>query len=336
MILDHAIRSLEKKHDLSLDQTKDIFDAIFAGEANEAQIKATLLALRAKGETLTEIQGATASMRANMLPIHAPEGAMDIVGTGGDGHGTFNVSTAAAFVVAGAGVPVAKHGNKAASSLSGASDVLSKLGVNLDAPFATLEKSLNEIGIAFLFAPRHHFAMRYVGPVRKELGVRTIFNLLGPLTNPANVRLHLIGVFDPIWAKPMAETLAALGSRAAWVTHGADGLDELSSTTHSSVVTLEGGALDTRIVTPEEFGLPRATLADLKGGDPDHNALAVREILDGVKNPYRDIVLMNAAAALIVAGKAATYQDAMRLAAESIDSGAAKEKLRQLAAMTHG
>lgn len=331
-----TIQSLQNEQDLSIDESKALFDCIFAGEASEAQIRDILLALYKKGETLAEIQGATASMRESMLPIEAPGEAMDIVGTGGDGHKTFNVSTAVSLVVSGAGVPVAKHGNRAASSLSGSSDVLSYLGVNLDASFDVLERCLNEIGLAFLFAPRHHFAMRYVAPVRKALGIRTIFNLLGPMTNPANVKYHLIGVFDPIWAVPMAETLKSLGSHAAWITHGQDGLDELTTTAPSTVVALKNGNITPFEVTPQEFGLPMATLADLRGDDPAANAKAMIALLDGEPSAYRDIVLMNASAALIVSGKAKGYAEGSALAAYAIDSGAAKEKLHRLVEMTRG
>ncbi len=335
MNLSESLSLIEQRRDLSFEQAQDLFDAIFRGEASEEEIERILLGLSEKGESISEIEGATASMRGAMLAVKAPEGAIDIVGTGGDGAGTFNVSTAAAFVAAGAGAIVAKHGNRAASSLSGSSDVLAQLGVNLEAPMALIEKALGEIGIAFLFAPRHHPAMRFVAPVRKKLGVRTIFNLLGPLTNPANVRLHLIGVFDPKWAAPMGETLRALGSRAVWITHGHDGLDELSTTGPSSVLALKDGAFSSFDVAPQEFDLPSSTPEALRGGDSRANALSFLRLLEGEKGPYRDIVVLNAAAALIVADKASNAKDAARLAADAIDNGAAREKLNALVRLTH-
>lgn len=329
-------QKLEQRCDLSVQETKALFDLIFAGELSADAIKTILLGLHDKGESLSEIEGAVQAMRGSMLAINAPADAIDIVGTGGDGQNTFNVSTAAAFVASGAGACVAKHGNRAATSMAGSSDVLALLGINLDAPFEILERALGEIGIAFLFAPRHHPAMRFVAPVRKTLGVRTIFNLLGPMTNPANVKRHLIGVFDPVWRKPMTETLATLGSETAWVVHGDSGLDEVSSTGPTSVVALGNGQIQELMIEPESFGLPRTSLEAIRGGKPEENARALIHLFEGEAGPYRTIVLLNAACALIVAGKASTYAEAQALAATAIDSGAALAKLKALARVTNG
>jgi len=340
MPLAHALLKLAERQNLTAEETQHVFDLIFAGEAPPAQIAALLLGLRNKGETVNEILGAVRSMRDNMLPVEAPPDAIDIVGTGGDGHGTLNVSTAATLVVAGCDVPVAKHGNRGASSLSGSSDTLGKLGINLEPGWRVLEKCINELGIVFLFAPRHHPAMRHVAAVRKELGVRTIFNLLGPLTNPANVRRHMIGVYDPAWLLPMAEVLKQLGSERAWFVHGEghgkDGLDEISTVGPTSVIQLKDGVIENFTISPEDVEISRARLEDLKGGDASVNAEAIRRLLAGKRGPYRDIVLMNAAGALVVAGKAADMPEGLRLAAESVDTGAAKEKLEGLIALTNG
>lgn len=311
------------------------FGIIMSGEATPAQIAGFLMALRVRGETVDEITGAVRTMRAKMTTISAPADAMDVVGTGGDGSGTFNISTGAAFVVAGAGVPVAKHGNRALSSKSGAADVLSSLGVNLDAEFPAIEKAIAEAGIGFLMAPRHHSAMRFVGPVRVEMGVRTIFNILGPLSNPAGVKRQFTGVFSREWLRPMAETLANLGCEAAWVVHGSDGLDELTTTGPTYVCQLADGAITEFEVTPADAGLAEATAEELKGGDPDANAEAIRELLSGASGAYRDIVLLNAAASLIVAGKAADLKEGVQLAATSIDGGAARAALDKLVAITN-
>jgi len=320
---------------LSADEAEAAFGIIMSGEATPAQIAGLLMALRVRGETVDEITGAVRTMRAKMTTINAPDGAMDVVGTGGDGSGTFNISTGAAFVVAGAGVPVAKHGNRALSSKSGAADVLSSLGVNLDAEFPVIEKAIAEAGIGFLMAPRHHSAMRFVGPVRVEMGVRTIFNILGPLSNPANVKRQFTGVFSKQWLRPMAETLANLGCEAAWVVHGSDGLDELTTTGPTYVCQLAGGVITEFEVTPDDAGLPTASAEELKGGDPEANAEAIRELLAGAPGAYRDIVLLNAAASLIVAGKAADLKDGVALAAKSIDDGAARAALDKLVAITN-
>ncbi len=334
-MINDAIHALRLGKDLSSAETRALFDVIFEGDAQDEKIAELLLALKEKGEAASEIKGAVTSMRNHMISINAPTEAIDIVGTGGDGRGTLNVSTAASFVAAGAGAIVAKHGNRAVSSLSGASDVLSELGVNLECDSECLEKTLNEIGIAFLFAPNHHPAMRHVARVRKKLGVRTIFNLLGPLTNPASVTRHLIGVYDPIWMKPMAKTLAGLGSDNAWIVHGADGMDELSTTGPSSIMKLKDGKIESSSINPKDYNLAHATLDDIKGTDPEGNALELRILLDGKTGPYRDIVLLNAGAALVVAEKAKDLDEGIKLANAAIDNGNARHKLETLIELTN-
>lgn len=312
------------------------FDIMMSGDATPAQMGGFLMALRVRGETVDEITGAVRVMRAKATRIAAPAGAIDVVGTGGDAIGTFNISTGAAFVVAGCGVPVAKHGNRALSSRSGAADVLTALGLDVDADFKRIEKSIAKAGIGFLMATRHHGAMRNVGPVRVELGTRTIFNILGPLTNPAMVKRLFVGAFDARWIEPMARTLGNVGCEAAWVVHGADGLDELSTTGPSSVAALKDGRVETFEVTPEQAGLPRATIDDLKGGAPEENAAAIRRMLEGEAGPFRDIVLYNAAAALVVAGRAEDLAGGVELAAASIDKGRAKAALETMLQITTG
>ncbi|HYM01883.1 MAG TPA: anthranilate phosphoribosyltransferase [Stellaceae bacterium] len=310
------------------------FDAMMSGDATPAQMGGFLMALRVRGETVDEITGAARTMRAKALHIEAPPGAIDTVGTGGDGAGTFNISTAAALVVAGCGVPVAKHGNRNFSSRSGSADVLAALGVNLDAEPALVHRAIIEAGIGFLMAPRYHSAMRHVGPTRVELGTRTIFNLLGPLSNPAGAKRQLVGVFAQSWVKPVAEVLGKLGSERAWVVHG-EGLDELTTTGTTSVAELKNGKVTTFEVTPEQAGLPRADLAAIKGSDPAGNAERLRALLDGEKGPLRDIVLLNAAAALIIAGKAADLRAGVALGETSIGSGRARDALDRLVAITN-
>jgi anthranilate phosphoribosyltransferase len=309
-------------------------EAMTGGAATPAQMAAFLMALRVRGETLDELTGAARFLRARMLKVEAPADAVDIAGTGGDGHNTYNVSTCAALVAAGAGVPVAKHGNRSVSSLSGASDVLAALGVKLDVPPATIARAIREAGVGFLWAPMHHPAMKAWAPIRAELGVRTLFNLLGPISNPAGVKRQVVGVFDRKWVEPMAGVLKNLGSVHAWVVHGSDGLDELSTTGPTFVAELKDGAVTLFEVSPEDAGLKRATLADLRGGDAQANAEALRGVLAGRPGPYRDIVLLNAAAALIVAGKAASLADGVARAARSIDSGAAGKTLEKLIEIT--
>lgn len=305
-------------------------------EGTPAQMAAFLMGLRVRGETVDEITGAARAMRARMTAVTVAPGAIDIVGTGGDGHGTFNVSTAAALVAAGAGLKVAKHGNRSVSSLSGASDVLAALGVKLDCGPEAIARAVDEAGVGFLWAPHHHPAFKAWAPARAELGVRTLFNLLGPVCNPAGVRRHVIGVFAHAWVTPVAEVLRALGSKRAWVVHGYDGLDELSTTGPTAVACLDGGTITTFEVTPEDAGLERVTLSELKGGDGARNAEALKELLAGALGPYRDIVLLNAAAALIVAGRAESLREGAALAEEAIASGRAARALERLVAISQG
>ena len=320
---------------LTAAQTEATFDLVMQGEATQTQIGGLLMAMRVRGETVEEIVGAVRAMRARMVAVEVPDGAVDVCGTGGDASGTLNVSTAVAFVVAGCGVPVAKHGNRAASSKSGAADVLEALGVNIGAPFEAIAQSIADEGIGFLFAQRHHASARHVGPSRRELGTRTLFNLLGPLSNPARVRRQLLGVYAPEWLVPLAQVLDALGSERAWVVHGGDGLDELTTTTHSFVAELRDGEVASFEVTPEQAGIKRASPADLKGGDAQHNAARLRAMLSGEAGAYRDIVLLNAAAALVVAGKASGLRDGADMARASIDSGAASARLEALVRATN-
>jgi len=310
------------------------FGIIMSGDATPAQMGGFLMALRVRGETVAEITGAVRAMRAKMLAIAAPPDAIDTCGTGGDAKGTYNVSTASAIVVAACGVPVAKHGNRALSSRSGAADVLTALGVNIDADMRLVEKALREANLCFLMAPRHHSAMRHVGPTRVELGTRTIFNLLGPLSNPGRVKRQVIGVFAPQWVEPLAEVLRDLGHERAWVVHGADGLDELSTTGASQVAELKDGKIRTFQVVPADAGLPTARLAELIGGDAEHNAAVLQAMLAGETGPFRDIVLLGSAAALIVAGKAADLKRGVAIAAEAIDSGRARQTLARLVAIS--
>ena len=319
---------------LSEAQAEGAFDIIMSGEATPSQIGAFLMGLRVRGEQVPEILGAAKSMRAKMLTVEAPPGALDTCGTGGDATGTYNISTAPAFVVAACGVPVAKHGNKAQSSKSGAADVLTALGVNIDADQALVRKALWEAGTCFLMAPRHHAAMRHVGPTRVELGTRTIFNLLGPLSNPAQVKRQIIGVFDSAWTEPLAQVLKGLGHERAWVVYGDSGLDELSTTGPSQVAELKDGTVTCFEVVPEDAGLTRSQLSDLTGGDATYNAAAIDALLAGEKSPYRDIVVLSAAAALIIADKASNLKEGAAQAADAIDSGAARQVLDKLVAIS--
>jgi anthranilate phosphoribosyltransferase len=320
---------------LSESEAETAFDIIMSGNATPSQMGALLMALRVRGETVDEITGAARTMRAKALTIDAPPGTIDTVGTGGDASGTFNISTASALVVAGCGVPVAKHGNRAFSSRSGAADVLTALGVNIDADMAVVRRCLWEIGICFLMAPRHHSATRHVGPTRVELGTRTIFNLLGPLSNPAGTRRQLVGVFAPEWVRPMAEVLGRLGAEHAWVVHGA-GIDELTTTGISQVAEYKAGKVVEFEVDPAEAGLRPAAIDDLKGGEPAHNAALMRDLLGGAHGHLRDIVLLNSAASLIIAGRTKTLRDGIDLAARSIDRGLARQVLDRLVAATNG
>jgi anthranilate phosphoribosyltransferase len=311
------------------------FDAILSGEVTPSQLGGFLMALRVRGETVEEITGAVTAMRAKMLPVAAPPDAIDVVGTGGDGSGSYNVSTLAALIVAGCGVPVAKHGNRAASSKSGTADTLAALGVKIGVPPALVERCIREAGIGFMLAPTHHAAMRHVGPTRAELGTRTIFNLLGPLANPAGVKRQLVGVFSAAWLTPMAEVLRNLGSERVWITHGADGLDEMSTTGTTRIVELKDGAIRAFEIAPEDVGLTRVDLAALKGGDADHNAEALREVLAGARNAYAEIAMLNAAGALVVAGKARELAEGVAIAGDALASGAAKRVLDRLVAVSN-
>lgn len=316
---------------LGIDEAERAFDIMTSGDATPAQMGAFLMGLKVRGETAEELAGGARVLRAKMLRVRAPEGAIDIVGTGGDHHGTYNVSSCSALVVAGAGVPVAKHGNRAFTSKSGAADVLDALGINLDLPIETLERALVEAKVCFLMAPRHHSAMRNVAGPRVELAPsRTIFNLLGPLSNPAVVKRQLVGVFDRRWLRPVAEALGQLGLERALVVHGQDGMDELTTTTKSWAASLENGKVSEIEIAPEDIGVKRASLADLKGGDPAHNAEAIHKVLAGEKNAFRDIVVLNSAAAIMVAGKARDLKEGAALAAAAIDSGKAKAALETL------
>ena len=320
---------------LSRDQAEAAFAILFDGEATPSQIGGFLIALRTRGETVDEYAAAAAVMIAKCNKVRAPEGAMDIVGTGGDGKGTLNISTATAFVVAGAGVCVAKHGNRNLSSKSGAADALAQMGVNVMVGPQIVEKALQEAGIAFMMAPMHHPAMAHVGPVRAELGTRTIFNILGPLTNPAGVKRQLTGAFTRDLIRPMAETLGRLGSTRAWLVHGSDGTDELAISGLSWVAALgEDGSISEFELHPEEAGLPLHPFEDILGGTPQHNATAFRALLDGAPGAYRDAVLLNSAAALVVAGHAADLREGAAKAAVSIDSGEAGKRLKTLAKIT--
>lgn len=332
--LKSAIAKVAEGVPLSFEEARNAFDIMMSGNATPSQMGGFLMALRVRGETVDEISGAVSTMRARMVPVEAPADAIDIVGTGGDNSGTYNVSTCAAFIVSGCGVPVAKHGNRALSSKSGAADALAALGINLELDPAGIARCIREAGLGFMFAPAHHSAMRFVGPTRVELGTRTIFNLLGPLSNPAGVKRQLVGVFAPQWLEPLAHVLRDLGSQRVWVVHG-DGLDEMTTTGVTHVVELHGGTVRRFEVTPEDAGLARASLADLKGGDGPHNARALRGVLQGEKNAYRDIALLNAGASLVVADKAETIAEGVAMAAASIDQGHAFAALERLISVSN-
>lgn len=325
-----ALARLREGATLDAVESARVFRQIMSGAVPEDALADFLLLQAERGPTVPEIVGAVTAMRAQMLPIAAPDGAIDLCGTGGDGHGTYNISTAVSFVAAGAGVTVAKHGNRSASSKSGAADILETLGVRIDLAPARAEQVLAETGIVFLFAQVHHPAMRHVGKVRARLKRRTIFNLLGPLASPARVTRQLTGVFSREWLKPYIEALQALGSTRAMVVHGSDGLDEATTTGPTHYTALEDGAITQGEIVPEDAGLARATLDQLKGGDAAHNAAALRRLFDGEPGPYRDIVLLNTGAALMVAGRAKDIKSGVTLAAQSLDSGGARAKLNAL------
>ena len=332
-----AVAALAAGHEPDADTLKAAFDALMEGEADPVEIGGFLIGLAALGESPRALAVGARAMRARMTKITAPAGAIDTCGTGGDARGTWNISTAAAIVAAGAGAVVAKHGNKAASSKSGSAEVLEALGVNLFAKPAQIEQALARANVAFLFAQAHHGAVRHVGPARKTLGVRTIFNLLGPLSNPAGAKRQLLGVFDRKWLVPMAEALRDLGAEAAMIVHGSDGLDEITTTGATFVAELApDGTITEYEIQPEDAGLARAALADLKGGEPEENAVAVRALLDGAPGAYRDIVVLNAAAALKLAGLATDLKEGAALAAAAIDDGRARQALERLAAASYG
>ena len=320
---------------LSEDEAETAFTIIMEGDATPAQLGAFLLALRVRGEGISEITGAARALRKKALFVKAPDNAIDIVGTGGDGTGTYNISTAAALVVAGCGIPVAKHGNKALSSKSGSADVLTALGVNNEASFELIEESIREAGIGFLMAPRHHSAMRHVAGPRVELATRTIFNVLGPLCNPSNIHYQLTGVYSQHLLIPIAQTLKNLGCKRTWVVHGSDGSDEITTTGITYVSSLENGVVTNFELSPSEAGLPLAKIGDLKGGDALYNANAIQDLLAGQKGPYRDVVLLNAAAALIISGQTSNLKDAIILCEKSIDNGKAKEALDKMISITN-
>jgi len=322
-------------HALSLDEAREAFEVILSGSATPSQLGGFLMALRVRGESIAEVTGAVTTMRSKMLPVKAPADAIDIVGTGGDNSGSYNISTCTALVVAGCSVPVAKHGNRSLSSKSGAAEALSELGVNIDIDPERISACIRDAGIGFMFAPLHHAAMKHVGPTRMELGTRTIFNLLGPLTNPAGVRRQMVGVFAEKWVEPIAEVLKELGSDRAWVVHGSDKMDEITTTGPTRVCELKDGRLRSFEISPQDVGLPLADPKDLKGGLPSENARALRQVLAGAKTAYRDIVLFNAAASLVVAGKADDLKAGVDMAAQSIDSGAAADTLKKLVAASN-
>lgn len=316
-------------------EVQTALEIMMSGVATHAQMGAFLMAMRVRGETVEEITGAARLMRAKMTRVEAPPGAVDIVGTGGDGHGTFNVSTCASLIAAGAGLPIAKHGNRSVSSLAGASDVLQALGVKLDVPPPVISRCIREANVGFMWAPMHHSAMKHWAPVRAELGIRTIFNLLGPICNPAGVDRQVVGVFSWQWVEPIANVLKNLGARHVWVVHGHDGLDELTTTGATEIAEVKDGAVRVFEITPADAGLPPAKLSDLKGADAPTNAAAIRDVLAGRTGPFRDIALLNAAAALVVGGKTTDLVEGVAIAARSIESGKAAGALEKLVAISN-
>ncbi len=321
---------------LTREEAAHAFDRMMSGEATPSQMGGLLMALRVRGETVDEITGAVSAMRAKMLKVTAPAHAIDVVGTGGDASGSYNISTCAAFIVAGAGIPVAKHGNRALSSKSGAADVLTALGVKIDLAPQDVARCVAQAGIGFMFAPAHHPAMKNVGPTRVELGTRTIFNLLGPLSNPANVKRQLVGVFSRQWLEPLAQVLKNLGSESVWVVHGSDGLDEITTCGPTYVAALEKGAVRTFEISPSDAGVAPGSAEGLRGGDANANAAALQAVLEDRPGPYRDVAMLNAGAALVVAGAAATLAEGADLARKSLSSGAARARLDRLIAVSNG
>jgi anthranilate phosphoribosyltransferase len=320
---------------LTRDEAAHAFDRMMSGEATPSQMGGLLMALRVRGETVDEITGAVSTMRAKMQKVAAPPDAIDVVGTGGDASGSFNVSTCAALIVAGAGVPVAKHGNRALSSRSGSADVLGALGVKIDLRPDEITRCIYEAGIGFMFAPAHHPATKNVAATRVELGTRTIFNLLGPLSNPAGVKRQMIGAFSRQWIEPMAQVCKNLGSECVWIAHGSDGLDEITTSGPTHIAALENGNVRTFEINPEDIGVARAKPETLRGGDADINAAALMGVLKGEKGPYRDIAVLNASASLVVAGRAKDLKEGAALATKSLDSGAAKGRLERLIAVSN-
>lgn len=336
MDLKQALNKIAARRDLTGEEMRGVMRTIMSGEATASQIGAFLMGMRVKGETVVEIAAAVSIMREQMIPVAAPDDAVDIVGTGGDGAGTLNISTASAIVVAATGIPVAKHGNRALSSKSGSAEALQALGVKLDLSPHEIARCVSQAGIGFMFAPNHHPAMRHVGPTRMEMGTRTLFNLLGPQSNPAGVRRYVLGVYAEEWVEPVAAALLANRAVKAWVVHGSDGLDEITTTGPTHIAQIDAGSLTTFEITPEQFGIARVTLDDLRGGDPMHNAEALTALLDGARGAYRDIVLMNSAAALLVADKVPDLAPGIAMAADAIDSGKAKQTLARLVAVSNG
>lgn len=328
MIADILLK-VQKNEYLSEEEMISCMSSIMEGQWSNEQIAAFLMGLSMRGESIDEIAGAARVMRNKALPIKAPEGAVDCCGTGGDKSGTYNISTAVAIVAAACGVPVAKHGNRSASSKSGAADVLEALGVNLDVSQEKLEEAINQFNFAFLMAPRHHEAVKYVVPVRKALGVRTMFNILGPLANPAKTKFQLLGVYDRALVMPVAQVLQKLGTKSAWVVHGSDGLDEITTTGETYIAKLSDGKITEETISPKDFGLSVSDPKDLVGGLPEDNAKALKGVLDGAKNAYRDIVIMNTAAVLMITGKEQSYKQAAAVAANALDTGEARKKLDQ-------
>lgn len=331
-----AINKLAQRHDLTGEEMRQVMTSIMDGNATPSQIGAFLMGLRVKGESVGEIAAAVSILREKMIPVDAPADAIDIVGTGGDGAATLNISTTTSIVVAAAGIPVAKHGNRALSSKSGAADVLKALGINLDLTPEQISRCIREAGIGFMFAPAHHPALKHVGPTRVEMGTRTMFNLLGPQANPAGARRYVMGVYDRQWVEPVAAALLANRAVSAWVFHGDGGLDELSTTGPNLVASIRDGNLTSFEITPEDAGLPRATMEDLRGAEPEYNAGRLRSLLEGARDAYRDIVLLNAAAAFIVAGRTDNLKQGVELAAREIDSGRAKQTLDTLIRVSNG
>jgi anthranilate phosphoribosyltransferase len=315
---------------LTREEAASAFAVMMSGEATPSQMGGLLMALRVRGETIDEITGAVTTMRAKMLKVEAPSNAIDVVGTGGDASGSYNISTCAAFIVAGAGIPVAKHGNRALSSRSGAADVLAALGVRIEVGPDVIARCIRDAGIGFMFAPAHHPAMKHVGPTRVELATRTIFNLLGPLSNPAGVRRQMVGVFSRQWTEPLAHVLKNLGCERAYVVHGSDGLDEITTAGPTSIATLENGQVTSFEIAPEDVGLTKTSPGSLRGGDAQTNAAALLSVLKGTKGPFRDVAVFNAAAALVVAGRAENLKDGVAVATKSLDSGEAEGRLDRL------